>query len=370
MISRDEYGRRIAAACETMDALAVDVLALSASSDMAYLCGYRAMPLERLTLLVIGQWGEPTLLVPELEEPRVDSLDGLFTVRTWADGQDMIAAAASEVRKAASPRPSVAVADTMWAGVLLPLQAKLPHARWLVASQVTRRLRVRKSPREVELLRAAAVAIDSVVGSLPELAWVGRSEADIAAEVSALVTDAGHESVNFAIVASGSNGASPHHDPGERRVAPGDAVVVDIGGRMQGYCSDITRVVCVGEPSAEVSRAWSALRSAQEAAVASVRPGVRAEEVDAVARDSLTSDGLGEYFIHRTGHGIGLDEHEAPYIVAGSAEVLEGGMCFSVEPGVYVPGKFGLRLEDIVCCTDSGVEPLNTLPHDLVVVEV
>lgn len=174
--------------------------------------------------------------------------------------------------------------------------------------------------------------------------------------------------MNFVIVAAGDNAASPHHEPGGRVIAAGDCVLVDIGGTRRGYCSDTTRVVSLGEPAEEVARAWTALREAQEGATAAVAPGVAAEAVDAAARDVLAEAGYGEAFIHRTGHGIGLDAHEDPYIVAGNAEVLRPGMCFSIEPGIYLSGRFGLRLEDIVAVTEDGVEVLNRTPHEIIVV--
>lgn len=368
MIGRDEYAGRMARAADAMAARSIDCLALSAGSDLTYLCGYEAMPLERITLLVIGSYGPPTLLVPELEAPRVDTLDGLFEVRPWADGENMIKVVASALRRACPPAPFIAVSERMWAGVLLGVQDNYRHARFVPAGRIMQPLRIRKSPAELDALRAAAAAVDSVVDTFKSIEWLGRTEAAIAAEIASGLRAAGHERVNFVIVAAGPNGASPHHTPGERVVQPRDAIVVDVGGTVDRYCSDITRVVCVGGADPVVGRAWEDLRGAQEAATGEVQPGVTAASIDRVAREMLGAAGWGENFVHRTGHGIGLDEHEDPYIVDGNDHVLEPGMCFSIEPGIYVPESFGLRLEDIVAVTDDGVEVLNRVPHDLLVV--
>jgi len=367
-LPRQRFQNRVERARLSLAAHGLDALALSAGSDLSYLCGYEAMPLERLTLLVVGLTGPPRLLVPALEAPRVDPLDGYLELLPWEDGQDMMGAAVQAVRTVAGVRPALAVSDGMWASVLLSLQERLPAARFSAAGEVLRELRVLKSPDEVAALRKAAQAVDEITRTYPSMTWEGRTEAEVAKEIAGLLTDVGHEEVNFVIVASGPNGASPHHTAAGRRILRGDVIVVDIGGTMDGYCSDITRCVTVGDSGDEVRRAYDALRRAQESAVHSVTPGVPAEQIDAVARDLLTEEGYGAFFIHRTGHGIGLDEHEDPYIVAGNQVPLAPGMCFSIEPGVYFPGRFGLRLEDIVVVEEDGVSPLNTSSHDLIVV--
>lgn len=366
--SGPDLSARIEAARARMSELGIESLGVTAGADLEYLCGYDAMPLERITMFVVGQWGEPVLVVPELESPRVDTGDGIFEVVTWADGDDPLDVCARMLRRGGHPGGPIAIGDRAWAVHLLGLQRRLYHATWVPASDVMRDLRAIKSEAEVTLLREAGASIDAVVDSLPSLDWAGRTEADVAAEIGTAIVDAGHETVNFVIVAAGDNAASPHHEPGGRVIAAGDCVLVDIGGTRRGYCSDTTRVVSLGEPAEEVARAWTALREAQEGATAAVAPGVAAEAVDAAARDVLAEAGYGEAFIHRTGHGIGLDAHEDPYIVAGNAEVLRPGMCFSIEPGIYLSGRFGLRLEDIVAVTEDGVEVLNRTPHEIIVV--
>ncbi|HUY22586.1 MAG TPA: Xaa-Pro peptidase family protein [Acidimicrobiales bacterium] len=355
-----------------MGELGVDALLLSHGADLPWLTGYRAMPLERLTLLVLPCDGEAVLLVPALEAPRVPSAPSLFTLRPWSESEDPVALAAALL--AATDGATYAVSDRAWAQSLLALQAALPGARWAAASTVTSPLRAVKDAGEVAALQAAAHAADRVAALLQagEIPLAGRTELQVSEEIGAGLLAAGHRRVNFAIVGSGPNGASPHHDAGERVIGEGDTVVCDFGGEYAlhddvGYCSDITRTVAIGEPGAEVRECYAVLLAAQQAAVAAVRPGVTAEEVDAVARRTITEAGLGEYFIHRTGHGIGIEEHEDPYLVAGNATPLAVGHAFSIEPGIYLRGRFGMRLEDIVVVGDDGAVPLNTVDHEMAV---
>jgi len=357
-----------------MGELGVDALLLSHGADLPWLTGYRAMPLERLTLLVMLREGEAVLVVPALEAPRVPDTGGTVTVRPWAETEDPVALVAALL--SAERGATYGISDRAWAQSLLALQARLPDARWKAASSVTSPLRAVKDESEIAALRAAAHAADSVAAVLQggEIPLVGRREIQVSDALSMGLLAAGHRRVNFAIVGSGPNGASPHHDPGERVIEPGDTVVCDFGGEYAldddvGYCSDITRTVAAGEPGAEVRETYAVLLAAQQAAVEAVRPGVTAEHIDAVARAVITDAGLGQYFIHRTGHGIGIEEHEDPYVVAGNETPLEVGHAFSVEPGIYFPGRFGMRLEDIVVVGEDGVIPLNTVDHALVVIE-
>jgi Xaa-Pro aminopeptidase len=365
---------RMARVRARMGELGVDALLLSHGADLPWLTGYRAMPLERLTLLVLPREGEAVLVVPALEAPRVPDTGGMITVRPWAETEDPVALVAAMV--SVERGATFGISDRAWAQSLLALQARLPDARWKAASSVTSPLRAVKDESEIAALRAAAHAADSVAAVLQggEIPLVGRREIQVSDALSMGLLAAGHRRVNFAIVGSGPNGASPHHEPGERVIEPGDTVVCDFGGEYAldddvGYCSDITRTVAAGEPGAEVRETYAVLLAAQQAAVGAVRPGVTAEHIDAVARAVITDAGLGQYFIHRTGHGIGIEEHEDPYVVAGNETPLEVGHAFSVEPGIYFPGRFGMRLEDIVVVGEDGVIPLNTVDHALVVIE-
>ncbi|NLD75206.1 MAG: aminopeptidase P family protein [Acidimicrobiales bacterium] len=353
----------------------VDVLLLSVGPDLPWLAGYEAMPLERLTMLVVPVDGDPTLVVPRLEAPRVVERPGVFGLRAFGETDDPVRLVAELVGSGASTA-RLAVGDRTWARFVVDLQAELPGARWSRASTVTGPLRALKEPGEIEALRAAGEAADRVAAQLQcgEIGLVGRTEAEVSADLGARLLAEGHQRVNFAIVASGPNAASPHHEPGDRVIAPGDLVLCDFGGTMftadgVGYCSDITRCVSVGEPPSEVADAYAILHEAQEAAVEAATLGTACEEVDAVARRIITAAGFGDRFIHRTGHGIGVEEHEDPYIVVGNAAPLEAGNAFSVEPGIYTERRWGLRLEDIVVATPDGPDPLNTVDHALVVVD-
>jgi Xaa-Pro aminopeptidase len=361
---------RLAAARRATAAAGLDALLVTPGADLRYLTGYHALALERLTCLVLPADGEPTLIVPTLERPAAEASPAPGTgvqIIDHPDGSDPYPLVVAALRGAA-PR-AVGVSNRMWAEHALALRAALPGAHQRLASEVLAPLRMRKSPAEVAALRRAGAAIDAVHARMGEWLRRGRTEAQVGADIAAAMLEAGHATADFVIVASGPNGASPHHETAGRVIEPGDPVVVDIGGTMpDGYCSDSTRTYVVGgEPTAEFTDAYKALWSAQRAAVAAVRPGVPAAGVDAAARDPVGDAGYGARFLHRTGHGIGLDVHEEPYIVAGNDLALEPGMAFSVEPGVYFAGRYGARIEDIVVCTADGVERLNTLPTDLVI---
>ena len=362
------YAERLRRTRVRMQELNVDLLLLSVGADLPWLTGYRAMPLERLTMLVVPLDGEATLVVPRLEAPRVADQPGIFEIRPWDETDDPVAIVA-----ALAGRPALAaVGDRTWARFVIKLQALLPHAAWRAASLVTGPLRAAKDAAEVASLRRASGAADRVAAQLQagEVPLVGRTEAEVSADLGRRLLAEGHASVNFAIVAAGANAASPHHDPGPRVIEAGEIVLCDFGGTMpDGYCSDITRCVHTGEPPSELRHLYQVLEEAQAAAVAAAVVGTPCEDVDAVARRLITDGGYGEHFIHRTGHGIGLEEHEDPYLVGGNCEALAPGHAFSIEPGIYLPGRFGARIEDIVVATEAGPEPLNLVPHGLAVVD-
>jgi Xaa-Pro aminopeptidase len=347
----------------------LDALLVGPGADLRYLSGYNAMLSERLTLLVARADGDDTLIVPALERARAEAapLPERLRVVDFGETADPFAVARDALR-GLGDGPLLGVGDHLWATFLLGLQETLPGARWTRASTVMRELRMRKTPEEIDALRRAGQAIDRVHARVPSMLVPGRTEAEVGRDIAEAIIAEGHDEVSFVIVGSGPNGASCHHETGDRRIAPGDAIVVDIGGTLDGYSSDCTRNYVVGQALEGYAEAHAALERAQEAACDAVRPGVRAADVDAAARDVLTEAGYGEYFIHRTGHGIGLEVHEDPYIVAGNDLVLEPGMTFSIEPGVYIPGRFGMRIEDIVAVTGDGVERLNKLDRRAVAV--
>jgi Xaa-Pro aminopeptidase len=363
---------RVHAARELADEAGVDLLVLTPGSDLRYLSGYHAHAMERLTALVVPRRGDPFLVVPRLEAPMVDAspAGGLgLELLAWDETDDAFAllASAATARLGSSPA-RVAVGARTWAEHALGVQRALPGSALEIAAPVIDRLRMVKSPAEIEELAIAGAAIDRVHARMAEWLTVGRTEAEVGADIGAAILAEGHTGIDFTIVGSGPNGASPHHELSDRVVQAGDLVVVDIGGETPtGYRSDCTRTYVVGgSADAEVAEWYAVLQAAQEAATAAVRPGVTAEQIDAVARDRIDDAGWGKHFIHRTGHGIGLDTHEAPYIVAGNDIPLEPGMAFSVEPGIYLAGRCGARIEDIVVCTEDGVRTLNDGPRELV----
>lgn len=348
-----------------------DALLIAPGSDLRYLVGQAGGSFERLTTLVVPAGDTPpALVVPKLELPGYSDVptDDLgIDVITWVDGDDPYRLVADRVGKAAR----VAVSDMMAALHVLGVRGAVPDAEQMLAGPVLRELRMRKDAAEIAALREAGAAIDRVHARMGEWLRPGRTEAEVGADITAAIVEEGHTAADFVIVGSGPNGASPHHDVSDRVIEAGDVVVVDIGGPIpEGYNSDCTRTYAVGEPKgADVAETYAVLQRAQQAAVDAVRPGVSAASVDAAARDIIADAGFGDRFIHRTGHGIGLDVHEEPYIVAGNDLPLEEGMAFSVEPGIYTAGHWGARIEDIVVVTGEGVEPLNSRPHELVVLD-
>lgn len=377
------YPDRLVMARHAAAAAGLHALLIGVGPDLRYLAGYEALPLERLTLLVLptAEGVRPTLIAPRLEASPARgcaaAAAGALEVSTWEETEDPMRLVADCLDRATG-RPagslSVAVSDGLRAAFVLGLQRVLPGARFSLASGVLRTLRMHKDLDETALLRLAAQAADRVVAAVSSGRLIGRTEADVAREVRDRLVAEGHDHAEFWIVASGPNSASPHHDPGDRVIGAGEPIVIDIGGTLGGYGSDITRTIWVAGPAGigpdEGFRTlYGVLQEAQAAATAAVRPGIACEAIDAEARRRITDAGFGPQFIHRTGHGIGLEGHEDPYLVAGNREPLAAGMAFSVEPGIYLEGRYGARIEDIVVCGDDGPIVLNELPRDLLVVQ-
>jgi Xaa-Pro aminopeptidase len=345
-------------------------LLLTPGPDLRYLTGYDAHQLERLTCLAVPAAGDPFLVVPRLELPAAQAspagaLD--LDIVAWDETDDPYALVARRLGELGADA-RVGLSDRMWALMVLGFRDALPAVRQDLASVALRALRMRKTPAEVAALLAAGEAIDRVHARVPGWLRAGRTERQVAADIADAIIEEGHARVDFTIVGSGPNAASPHHEVSDRVLRTGDAVVVDIGGTMpSGYCSDCTRTYVLGTPPADFTAYYQVLHDAQEAACEAVRPGVAAEAIDAAAREPIAAAGYGEFFVHRTGHGIGLEVHEDPYIVSGNAEPLAPGMAFSIEPGIY-PGPHGARIEDIVVCTEQGGQRLNNARRDLVCV--
>ena len=370
-IASSRFAERLERAAVATEAAGLAAMLVGVGSDLRYLTGYEALPLERLTMLVIRPGVPPTLIAPRLERAAAEA--GVHTeleIRTWDETDDPYGLAVEDI----VPSGRIAVSDTLAAMHLLRIQAALgAGSTYVLASTVLRDLRMIKDADEVELLRRAAHAADRVVASIAAGRLIGRSEADVSREVRERLVDEGHDTAVFAIVASGPNSASPHHDASDRVIQAGEPIVLDIGGTLGGYGSDITRTLWVSGPDGtppddRFAAFFTVLQDAQARATAAVRPGVACEAIDAAARDPIAASGHGDAFFHRTGHGIGLDGHEDPYLVAGNALPLQAGMAFSVEPGIYYPGDYGARIEDIVVCGDDGPIVLNEAPRDLAVV--
>jgi Xaa-Pro aminopeptidase len=363
-----DLSQRLERAREAVAAAGLDAVLVTPGADLRYLTGYHALPLERLTCLAIPAAGDPFLVVPRLEEPAAAAspAGGLgLGIVGWDETDDPYALVA-RLLPAAPVR--VGVHNQMWVEKAFAFQAALPGVEQRLAGEVLRGLRIRKSPDEIEALRAAAAAIDRVHARMGEWLRPGRTERSVGRDIAEAILAEGHVHVDFVIVGSGPNSASPHHELSDRVIEPGDPVVVDIGGTTAGgYCSDSTRVYAVGQPPQPFHRLYEVLYAAQQAQTEAVRPGITAHQLDAIGRDLIAAAGYGPYFVHRTGHGIGMETHEEPYIVAGSNLPLQPGMAFSVEPGIYLPGEYGARIEDIVTCTADGGERLNHTPRELTV---
>ncbi len=390
-IPAERYAERIDRLTTLAATGGLDAVLIAVGPDLEYLTGYRATPMERLTMLVLIPGRDPVLVVPRLERAAAEAeLRVPVEIRTWAESDDPYALVLTDVTTARGRSTVVAVSERLWASHLLQLQRRLAdgdggagagagHAaassEFRSVAPVLAELRMIKDPDEIALLRLAAQAADRVVARIASGRLVGRTEADVAREVREQLIVEGHETAQFAIVGSGPNSASPHHEASERVIQAGEPIVLDIGGTLGGYGSDITRTLWVtgGDPAKGPDEAFrhlfGILRDGQAAATAAVRPGVACGAIDGVARRRIDGEGFAEAFFHRTGHGIGLEGHEEPYMIAGNDLPLRPGMAFSVEPGIYLAGVYGARIEDIVVCGEDGPIVLNEAPRELYVVD-
>ena len=363
----DDYKARMERAAETAADAGLAGVLVAPGPDLVWLTGY-APPAatERLTLLVLAAGQDPVLVVPTLEAPDAEKAAGApaLTLRDWTDGKDPYATTAPLL----DAKGRFGVSDNAWALHLLGLQKELPGASYVSLTEGLPMLRAVKDAAELERLEAAGAAADETYEEILKVPFGGRRESDVAGDLADLLRRFGHSQVDFTVVGSGPNGANPHHEAGERVIENGDMVVLDFGGLKHGYGSDTSRTVHVGEPDAEEQRVHDIVREAQESAFRAVRPGIACQDVDRVARAHITEAGYGDRFIHRTGHGIGVTTHEPPYMVEGEERPLVPGMCFSVEPGIYLPGRFGVRIEDIVTVTEDGGRRLNNTPREMAVV--
>jgi Xaa-Pro aminopeptidase len=366
-IPAESYRERIARAQEEMRRQGIDLTFIGPSSDLLYLTGFDAHLSERLNLLVLGMSGRPSLVVPVLEAPGARVAEPVADLHAWKDTESPIELVASLIGDA--PERTIAVSDQLWAGFLIRLQGAIENTQWISAQCVMRPLRVVKDEVEIALLADVSRRTDHAWQAfLKDGPLSGLTEIQAMERLAGLMKERGLGG-GFGICASGPNSASPHHHTGDRVIEEGDVVIFDWGGTLEGYNSDVTRTVVVGQPSEKVRRVYEIVRRANQATLEAVRPGLPCEDLDRVARDLIAREGFGEQFIHRVGHGLGLDVHEDPYLVGGNTAPLEPGMVFSDEPGIYVEGEFGVRIEDTVVCTDSGGRRLNEATRELTVMD-
>jgi Xaa-Pro aminopeptidase len=363
----EDFAARMQRAARSAEQAGLSGVLVTPGPDLLYLSGYAPVAItERITMLVVTTAAEPTMIVPILERPDAENAAGAPTVRIvdWADGNNPYEAAA----KLLDPAGHYAVSDSAWSMHLLGLQQQLPGSRYVSMTEALPMLRAVKDADELERLAGAASAADAAYRDILDVRFAGRTETQVGADLADLLRRHGHSQVDFTVVGSGPNGANPHHEIGERVIQNGDMVVLDFGGLKDGYGSDTTRTIHVGEPTDEEQQVHDLVRQAQQAGFEAVRPGIACQEIDRVPRGIITDGGYGDRFIHRTGHGIGLTTHEPPYMVEGETHLLEPGMCFSIEPGIYLSGRFGVRIEDIVTVTEDGGLRLNTTPHEMAIV--
>ncbi|ANP50236.1 Xaa-Pro aminopeptidase [Streptomyces griseochromogenes] len=364
----DDYRARMERAARSAADAGLAGLLVAPGPDMVWLTGYTPTAVtERLTVLVLAPGLDPVLVVPTLEAPDAEHAAGAtaLTLRDWTDGKDPYAVTAALIDHSGR----FGISDNTWAMHLLGLQRTLPGTAYASLTEALPMLRAVKDAAELDLLAAAGAAADQAFEEIRKVPFAGRRESDVGHDLADLLRRFGHSQVDFTIVGSGPNGANPHHEVGDRVIQDGDMVVLDFGGLKDGYGSDTTRTVHVGEPTEEERRVHDIVRAAQEEGFRAVRPGAACQEVDRAARAVITDAGYGEYFIHRTGHGIGVTTHEPPYMIEGEEQPLVPGMCFSVEPGIYLPGRFGVRIEDIVTVTEDGGRRLNNTTRDMVIVD-
>lgn len=360
-----EYSERINRVSDRLKSTGKDLILVTPGADLRYLTGYDALPLERLTCLAISSSGQAWMIVPTLEKPAAQAhqIEDLgIDLIDWTETQNPYRVFANFV----GDFNSVLVNNLMWVEKAFNLQDAF-NTKVELANSLISDLRAIKTDYEMKALIEAGAAIDVVHNQMGKWLKPGRTEREVGADIANAILEAGHARVDFVIVASGPNGASPHHEVSDRVINVGEPVVIDIGGTMpSGYCSDSTRMYVCGKAPSDYTQKYEILQFAQNAAVEASKAGITCSDLDAVSRNILEANGLGEYFIHRTGHGIGLETHEDPYIVHGNDTVLASGHAFSIEPGFYIAGKYGARIEDILVCQDGIGISTNKTSHDLI----
>lgn len=360
-----DYNLRIKKVQEIMKEAGTDYLVLAPSANLLYLTGLKTTADERLQIFLLPAAGTPVMILPEMYREMAGQL-GIepFVLKTWTDGTDPVDLLRPLILHSSG---NVAVDERMWAGHFLAIRKAFSGFEYLGAAALMRQVRVRKDEDELRSLERAGGLTDQVMNQVLKIIKPGISERELAFFVESKLKENGAEDLSFKpIIASGPHTSSPHHNTGERKLVPGDLVTLDIGGLFNGYCSDMTRTFFLGKAPDEVKKIYNLVREANEAGFQAVREGIACEKVDEAARRVIAEGGYGEYFVHRTGHGIGMDIHEEPYIVSGNQEILRPGMTFSIEPGIYLPGRYGVRIEDIVGLSPQGAVRFNNFPRQLI----
>jgi len=345
----------------------VDAQFLSTGDNFAYLFGIRPLSLERLILLSIPAKGEASLIVPKLSETEFSAFSSSIQISSWSDGEDPLTLVEEQVKKL--PENAQLLLDQgISAKIVLRLLQRFPFLNLTIDEEAINSLRIAKDDEESKIMLEAGAIADLAMAAAVEMCHAGVTELDIAATIiTTLLKNGAEADPPMPIVASGPNGAMPHYSTGHRRIAEGDEIVIDFGGLFNQYHSDMTRTICVGKPDPEFFHVYEVVRTAQAKALAAIRPGLPMGELDSIARSHITQSGYGQFFTHRLGHGLGLNVHEEPYIYTGNRELLAVGMCFSVEPGVYLPGRFGVRIEDCVIVQEKEPLVLTKFTKELIV---
>lgn len=368
-MERRVYLKRWRRCRELLGETGVDLMVLTPGPNMTYMTGFREEPGERLLTALLPLEGDPLFIVPELYEEQVARASWIEDMRVWRDAEDPLRLLSETLKELDDGVKKVALDTRMWARFVLMFREALPRAAFADACIVMDELRIVKGEEEIEAMRrgfrATDKAMEMVVSSLKE----GMTERQAASLIQSAVMERGADATSFMpIASSGPNGSQPHYRYGDRRLRRGDAVVLDFGGVFGGYYTDITRTVFLGFANDEQREVYDLVREANEAAVEAATSGTPAEAVDQAARKTIADGGYGDRFIHRTGHGIGLEVHEEPYIVQGNRRPLENGMTFSVEPGIYLAGRFGVRIENIVYMHSGKAKRFDEYTRDLQVI--
>jgi Xaa-Pro dipeptidase len=334
----------------------------SSPANFFYFTGTWLDSHERLQAVVIPRTGSASIIAHEMSREEISAPDGVQLL-FWKDGESAI-----QVLSEILPEQGVISIDNQWPSEkLIDLMSIRKHLSFVKSTSVIGALRLRKDESEIELLRKSGEIADRVMGKIISFVKPGMTEKQVADELKRLFQMEGVERLSFhPIIGTGANGAIPHHQSDETRLAEGDIVVIDMGGIKDHYCSDMTRTIVIGEPTEEMVKVYEIVRKAQDEAVKAIKPGVPMKFIDQVARSIISEAGYGEFFTHRIGHGLGIEVHEEPYLTSNNEQLLEEGMVVSVEPGIYLSGKFGVRIEDIVVVTENGAERLNHFPRELV----